>query len=193
MTASGPRRVRYPAERYMALVDAGVFGATDHVQLLDGFIVAEPPARPPQASMVGRVADALRRVVGERALINVQQPFEAGPNSVPEPDVTVIPGTRDDYDTRHPDAAWLVVEVADSSLPQDRLTKAPVYAAAGIPEYWIVNLRERCVEVHREPRRAEARFAVTTIARRGEAIELAVLPGARVRVDELFPVRRPGA
>jgi hypothetical protein len=91
-----------------------------------GLIVAAPPARPPHASMVGRVADVLRRVGGERALINVQQPFDAGRESVPEPDVAVIPGTRDDYDTRHPEEAWLIVEIADSSLPQDRLTKAPM-------------------------------------------------------------------
>ena len=72
-------------------------------------------------------------------------------------------------------------------LEGDRLTKAAIYAAAGIPEYWIVNLRDECVEVRRDPAVEERRYRSVVVARRGEAIELAALPAVRVAVDDLLP------
>jgi Uma2 family endonuclease len=80
-----------------------------------------------------------------------------------------------------------VVEVAVSSLPQDRLTNAPIYAAAGIPEYWIVNLREDHVEVHRSPDAAARRYAVVEVARRGSRLALVAFPDVSVAVDDLLP------
>ena len=190
MGVPGSTVPRYTVDRYLALVADGVLGSGDHVELLDGLIVTDPPARPPHATAVGRVADALRRAIGERALINVQQPFDAGPYSCPEPDVAVVPGERSDYDERHPAHALLLVEVSDSSLPQDRLTKAAIYAAAEVPEYWIVNLPDVCVEIHREPLASEGRFVFRGLARHGEAIELSTMPGVRIAVGDLFPRRR---
>src|SRR5262245_11628530 len=92
-----------------------------------------------------------------------------------------------DYLDHHPSSAHLVVEVAESSLPQDRLTKAPIYAAAGIPEYWIVNLRQEHVEVHRSPETAARRYAVVEIARRGSRLALAAFPDVSPAVDDLLP------
>jgi len=69
---------------------------------------------------------------------------------VPKPDTAVVGGRIADYDRAHPTTALLVVEVADSSLKQDRPTKRTIYAAAGIPEYWIVNLPDDCVEIRRD-------------------------------------------
>ena len=78
-------------------------------------------------------------------MIRAQLPLMPSPTSAPEPDVAVVAGQRTDYDHCHPTTALLLVEIADTSLPQDRLTKSRIYAAAGIPEYWIVNLRDQCV------------------------------------------------
>ncbi|MGH2361962.1 MAG: Uma2 family endonuclease, partial [bacterium] len=83
--------------------------------------------------------------------------------------------------------ALLIVEVADSSLIQDRLTKAAIYAAADVPEYWLVNLRDDCVEVSRSPSAHARQYAESRIARRGERITLVALPDASVLVDELLP------
>jgi Uma2 family endonuclease len=74
-----------------------------------------------------------------------------------------------------------------SSLPQDRLTKAPIYAAAGIPEYWIVNLRQEHVEVHRAPERTTRRYAVIEVARRGSRLALVAFPDVSVAVEDLLP------
>ena len=87
----------------------------------------------------------------------------------------------------HPTTALLVVEVSDSSLKQDRLSKGAIYAAAGIPEYWIVNLRDEVVEVMRDPDLAQARYRAVRSAARGERLELVALPGAALDAAELLP------
>jgi hypothetical protein len=113
----------------------------------------------------------------------------AGAWSVPEPDVAVVPGTLDDYEHAHPTTALLVVEVSNTSLKQDRLSKSRIYAAASIPEYWIVNLRESVVEVMRDPDPATALYRDTRICTAGDVLELAALPSACVAVAELLPTR----
>ena len=141
----------FTRERYFALVDEGLLGPDDRVELLEGVVVAMPPGNPPHDAAVSMTTRALHRAVGDRAAIRCQLSLVQGPYSVPEPDVVVVPGREDDYAGAHPTTALLVVEVAASSLPQDRLTKARIYAAAGVPEYWIVNLRDDVVEVYRAP------------------------------------------
>src|SRR5262249_15144148 len=96
----------------------------------------------------------------------------------------------EDYDDAHPRSALLVVEVADSSIQQDRLTKAMIYAAAGVPEYWIVNVRGQQIEVHREPDRTSRRYGAKTIVRRGQDLTLAAFPDPTVAVDDLLPALR---
>ena len=88
-----------------------------------------------------------------------------------------------------PRTALLLVEVAEWSLPQDRVTKRAIYAAAGVPEYWIVNLRDGWVEVLRAPDRRARRYTESSIAHRGGRITLAALPDVSVAVDELLPGR----
>jgi len=127
--------------------------------------------------------------VGTRALVRQQFPLIAGLLSVPEPDVAVVPGRISDYLDRHPTVALLVVEVADSSIAQDRLTKSAIYAASGVPEYWVVDLGSDRVEVHRSPIPAERRYAETSVALRGGRLELVALSGASVAVDDLLPSR----
>ena len=179
--------LRWTTEQYLRLVDEGVLGPDDRVELLEGVIVAMAPQNEPHAAGVRRVGHALYRAVGDRAVVQIQLALVSGSHSVPEPDAAVLPGTIADYDRAHPRAALLVVEVADSSLKQDRLTKRAIYAAAGIPEYWIVSLPDDLVEVRREPEPDARRYARIMIARRGERIELAALPGVSVAVDDLLP------
>jgi Uma2 family endonuclease len=133
------------------------------------------------------VGDALRAALGERARVKAGHPFDASAWSVPQPDIAVVPGKPRDYLDHHPSSAHLVVEVAASSLPQDRLTKASIYAAAGIPEYWIINLRQEHVEVHRSPDPAVRRYATVEIARRGSRLTLVAFPDVSVSVDDLLP------
>ena len=177
----------WTVEDYLDLSARGVLGPEDRVELLEGVIVAMSPHNPRHAAGCSRVDQAIRVAVGTRAVVRAQLSLVLGTHSVPEPDLAVVPGRQSDYDHAHPTGALLVVEIADSSLLQDRLTKAATYAAAGIPEYWIVNLIDDCVEVHRSPQREARRYASITTVRRGEAIELDSFPGARVDVHDLLP------
>jgi Uma2 family endonuclease len=157
------------------------------VELLEGVIVSMAPHSVRHAAGVGRVEAALHRAVGERAVVRVQLSLALGTHSIPEPDAAVVAGRVSDFDRVHPTTALLVVEVAESSLKQDRLTKGAIYAAARIPEYWIVNIPGDCVEVRRDPEPAARRYASVAIARRGDTIELAALAGIRIAADDLLP------
>jgi Uma2 family endonuclease len=169
------------------LVTQGCLDARDRVELLEGVIVAEPPMDPPHASAITLVAKALQGVIRDRALVRVQAPFIAGPFSVPEPDVAVVPGAASDYYRAHPSTALLVVEASASSLPQDRLSKSRIYAGAAVPEYWIVNLRDQCVEIFRTPDHAKRGYAHRSTARCGERIVPVAFPDAGIAVRELLP------
>ena len=182
-----PAVPRYTSEEYFALSAEGLLAPDDRVELLEGVIVSMPPSSPAHAATVSRVLRVLSHLTGDALMVRCQMPLVAGTHNVPEPDVALVAAQPDDCATAHPTTALLVVEVSESSLPADRLTKAPIYAAAGVREYWIVNLRDRCVEVHRQPAAGEARYAQRTAVRPGEHIEPIVLPGARIAVDDLLP------
>jgi Uma2 family endonuclease len=182
---------RWTCEHYLRLVDQGVLGPDDKVELLEGVIVAVAPSNVAHDGAVGLVSQALFRAVGDRAVVRVQLSLVAGRHSLPEPDVSVVPGTARDYERARPTRALLVVEVSDSSLKQDRLTKSAIYAAAAVPEYWIVNLRDDCVEIRRDPDVGQRRYRSVAVARRGELIEMAALPKVGVAVDDLLPLALP--
>lgn len=130
------------------MVALGLF-EDERVELLRGVIVAMAPNDPPHASPVQRLTKRLVLALGDRAEVRVQLPIIAVDDSEPEPDLAVVP--PGDYALGHPDRAYLVIEVADSSLRKDRLLKGPLYAASGFEEYWIVNVPEQVVEIHRGP------------------------------------------
>ncbi len=133
------------------------------------------------------MAEVFRRALGGRALVREQKPLVLGDVSVPEPDVAVLPGSFRDYLSQHPTSALLVVEVADSSLPKDRLSKSRIYAGAAIPEYWILNVRGDCLEVSREPDAASRTYMRRFILCRGERLCLAAFPDVEITVDSLLP------
>lgn len=122
---------RWSAPQYLRLVETGVLGPRDRVELVEGVIVAMSPQNVPHASGVTRVERALHRAVGDRAVIRVQLPFVVGRRSVPEPDAIVASGSIDDYDRAHPSQALLVVEVADSSSCSSPTTSSPHGRSSG--------------------------------------------------------------
>src|SRR5947209_18218141 len=128
MARPAPAASRCTSEEFFELVARGMLAHDDRVELLEGVIVAMAPQNPRHATGVHMVHDAVSRAVGTGALVRQQFPLIAGLLSVPEPDVAVVPGSVSDYLDRHPTTALLVVEVADSSIVQDRLTKTAIHA-----------------------------------------------------------------
>lgn len=175
------------AERYFTLVDEGLLSEDDRVELLEGVVVAMAPQNPRHAATVHMVADALRDRLGRHVAIRIQVPLIAGTTSVPEPDIAIVPGAHGAYADTHPTTALLVVEVSDSSLGQDRLTKTRIYAAAGIPQCLIVNLRHGQVESYSLPDVSMAVYRTTQVAGRGQHVTLASFPDTQLAVDDLLP------
>jgi Uma2 family endonuclease len=140
------------------------------------------PTDPSHASPVELLTELLVPALKGRARVRIQLPFVAADDSEPEPDVAVVPVA--DYSASHPERAYLVIEVAGSSLRKDRAVKAPLYAASGVQEYWLVNLAKKVVEVHRGP----ADDGWTTITRHGreEALAPVAFPDVNVRIADFI-------
>ncbi len=180
---------RVNVSEYFALVEEGLIAPDDRVELLEGIIVSMPPQSPLHAAGVTRVERRLREALPTATILRVQMPFMAGAISVPEPDVAVVRGNESDYIDRHPSSALLLVEVAVSSAVQDRLTKAPIYAAAGIRNYWLVNLRDECVEAFSGPLPEQRRYWRSETLRGDEILTLEAFPDVRIPAADLIPKR----
>lgn len=174
----------------MTLGDCGILAPDDRVELLEGLIVAMPPPSPPHDGAVHQVQYALLRKLGLDIATRVQSSFLTG-TSVPQPDVMVIPGTVGDYRHRLPSSAYLIVEVAYSSIVQDRLTKSAIYARAGVPCYWIVNLRENCIEVFRDPDVATSSYRSVSRATGSDTLVIDAFPDVKFEAADFLPPSAP--
>ena len=178
---------RFTSTQYFQLVEEGVLSPDENVELLEGIIVSMPPQTPWHASGIRRTEQVLRRALGNDVLLSSQFPFIVGLWSVPEPDVAVLPGRLEDYEKEHPTSAHLVVEVADSSLPQDRLTKSRIYAHAGVRNFWIVNLRNNSVEWYADPDPDARIYRLYGAATGSTRLPLEAYPEVVVTAQELLP------
>jgi len=141
---------RWRRTEYDRLVDLGVFEG-EPLELIGGQLVVAEPQGSYHASAIDTVHYALRALVPTGWFVRLQAPVSLDEESEPEPDLAVVPGRPGDYRESHPAHPVLVVEVAESSLAFDRTRKGSLYARAAIPEYWIVNLVDRILEVYRDP------------------------------------------
>jgi len=168
-------------EEYDRLVALGAF-EDERVELIEGVLVTMSPNDPAHASPIEVLNEFLVVALRGRARVRVQLPLVAARESEPEPDVAIVP--LGDYRNAHPDQAYCVIEVANSSVSKDRNIKAPLYAASGFREYWLVNVPERVVEVFREPApeqyKQRARYGI------GETLSLEAFPDVEVEVAKLF-------
>ena len=171
------------------MVARGAFPPGARVQLLEGEILEMTPQSPDHALAVRAAEEALRRVFTHGYDVRVRMPLGVDDDSEPEPDVAVVRGNFRDFRT-HPLTAELVVEVADTSLEFDRSRKAARYASAGIPEYWVVNLVERRVEVFRDPQRTpagEPAYQAQFFANIGDMVAPLLHPNHHIEVISLLP------
>jgi Uma2 family endonuclease len=147
-----PELLRLSVEQYEAMGRAGILRAEDKVELLEGLLVRKMTKHPPHRIATRQTRVALESIVGVDFYVDTQEPIVTADSS-PEPDVAVIRGDTRDYADHNPPASAvaLVVEVADDSIRDDRGVKARIYARASVPVYWIVNVRDRTLEVYERP------------------------------------------
>ncbi len=174
---------------YHRLVEVRILGAHDRVELLDGQIVEMSPIGPRHASRVNHLARLLYRTLGDAVILGVQNPVALGGRSEPQPDIAVLKPRADAYSTAHPgpEDVLLVIEVADTSLESDRDVKLGLYAAAGIPEAWLLDLENDVIEVHRQPG-PDGYREVRTLGR-GDTLAALCVPTGVISIDEVLGPR----
>ncbi len=188
-----PTRRLLTCDEFEQLVDSGLFTPEERLELIAGELVQrEVPVKSTHATAVQLVENAFRGVFQTGYSVRGQLPQRLSDYDEPLPDVAVVVGTPRDYAQQHPTTALLVVEVSDTSLRMDRETKGSLYASADIPEYWVLNLPERVLEVYRDPEpRARTAFGAgyRTTFRLGETETVSPLyaPHASIRVADLLP------
>jgi Uma2 family endonuclease len=147
-----PERYRFSIEQYHRMGEAGILNEDSRVELIEGGIIKMAPIGSEHAAVVNTIA-ALFIVQAKPLLVSVQNPVILGPDSEPQPDLMLLKGRRDKYRSRLPQATdvLLIVEVADTTIARDRNIKIPLYAGAGIPEVWLIDLPGKAVEISADP------------------------------------------
>ncbi len=175
---------RWTREEYERLVEQGFFRPDERIELLDGVIREMTPQSAGHAVAVRLTRQVLGRIFSTGFDILIQMPLALGEDSEPEADLAVVPGSPRDHLMSHPASAILVVEVADTSLSRDR-AKAGLYARAGIPDYWILILGTRSLEVYRDPK--EGIYRSRTVLNATDKISPLASAESAISIGELLP------
>ena len=187
-TADNSRPRRWTVEEFFRAARLGLFRPDERLELLSGEIIEKMTQNPPHAVALNKSIPVFSRVIaGQDCHLRVQAPLALSDDSAPEPDIAVIAGSPDNYATKHPAPGdvLLLVEISDATLHLDRRRKAALYAAAGINEYWILNLIDRRLEVHRDP--SNGAYQVITLLGETQTISPLAAPQATLRVADLLP------
>jgi Uma2 family endonuclease len=177
---------RFNVQEYYRMAETGVLKPDARVELLDGKIIDMSPIGPFHGGLVNRLIRIFTKLSNGRWLESAQNPLRLDEHSEPEPDFMLLKPSADDYTRRHPEPedVFLLIEVADASLDYDREEKLPAYGRAGIPELWIINLRDQTIEIYREPHFTG--YGSKTILRASDKATPQAFPDAIVDVAELL-------
>ena len=179
-------RHKLDVDDFYRMADAGILDPKARVELIDGELIDMAPIGNDHAATVSGLTLALVRACGDLAIVSPQNPVRLDRLNEPQPDFAILRPRADRYRTGHPGPAdvLLLVEVADSSLRFDRTVKLPLYAKAGIPELWIVDLKRRVMDAYRRP--LGDGYSERTTYRAGETLALSMAPEIRVTLDRVF-------
>ena len=185
MSVERARRI-FSVFDYYRMAEAGVLKEGDRVELIEGEILEMSPIGNRHAASVDRLNAFLNRLVGGDVIVRVQSPVWLNHFSEPQPDVTVLKPRADFYSGGHPtpEDVLVVVEVADTTVRYDRGVKVPLYARAGVPEVWLVNLERDEVEVYSRPEQGV--YQDVRRVRRGERLSSGQLPSLALSADDVL-------
>ena len=177
---------RFTADDYQRMGQVGILSEDDRVELIDGEVLAMTPIGTRHNACVNSAMRAFVRAVEDAAIVQAQGSVRLDRYSEPEPDLVLLRPRADFYASRHagPDDILLIIEIADSSIDYDRDVKARIYAASGIPEYWLADLNANLVWRYSAPERGA--FQRVEHGRRGESIAPQLLPACVIATDVLL-------
>jgi Uma2 family endonuclease len=173
-------------EEYYALAAEQGWDEDTRIELLDGEVVWMSPVNEPHAGCVNRLVGLFRRYPENVAVLSPQNPVRTDEHNEPQPDVTLLRWRADYYSTVKPGPSdvLLLIEIADSTLRMDLGRKARIYADANVAEYWVIDLNNEAIYVHRAP--AAGGYAERQVLRGGEPISAAFVPEVQFTVNELL-------
>ena len=173
-------------DEYERMGRAGIFGNDARLELLEGEIYEMPPIGSPHAACVKYLSALLNRLFNGKLIVSTQDPIRLDDFSEPQPDIALLRWRDDFYRHAHPTPAdvLLVIEVADSTVESDRSYKVPLYAKAGIPEAWLVNLPDEAIELYAEP--ADGAYQINRNFGRGEEVQSHGLSDLRVNAADVL-------
>ncbi|HST20145.1 MAG TPA: Uma2 family endonuclease [Blastocatellia bacterium] len=176
----------FNVEDYYRMAEAGLFSEHDRVVLIDGEVIKKSPIGSRHAGCVDRLNSILNRKVGDFAIVSVQNPVRLNDFSEPEPDIALLKPRDDFYSQSHPTAAdvLLVIEVAETSVEYDRSVKMPLYARAGIPEAWLVNLPKDIIEIYTQPK--NGKYQKVQRLKRGKSLVSPTVTGLLLSVNYIL-------
>ena len=186
MSDLAQQRRWFTVDDFYKMADSGILARGERVELIEGEIIEMSPVGSRHAASVKRLIQFLSAALGDRAVLGAQDPVRLDDFSEPEPDVSVLRPRADFYAENHPglEDIFLLVEVSDSSLSFDRDVKLPVYAAAGVPEVWVVNLVDSVLEVHTTPERGG--YADVRHLHPGETVAAKEISGLELQVTSIL-------
>jgi Uma2 family endonuclease len=192
MAAYEIRTRRFTRAEYDRLIEVGIFQPDEHIELIGGELLVAEPKGAAHYTAVVKTARVLEAAFGPGWYVRREGPVGLDDDSEPEPDVAVVPGEPDDYSRAHPSRPVLTVEIAESSLADDRRRKGSLYARAGLAEYWVLNLIDRVLEVYREPAPDPTapfgwRYTRSEVFAASAFVTPLAAPAARVAVAQLLP------
>ena len=176
-------RKRFTVDDYYRMADAGILSDRERVELIDGEVVTMSPIGPRHSACVSRANQALVLAARETVIVQPQGPVRLDRFNEPQPDLMLLLPRTDFYASRHvgPDDVLLVIEIADSSLRYDRELKATLYAAWGVPEYWVADLPHNLLWRYTSPEGGA--YTKVDSLQRGQSIAPHRLPACVVPVD----------
>ncbi len=177
---------RFSVGEYNKMGEVGIFSEDDRVELIRGEILEMAPISVRHAWCVTNLTSIIFGLALDGVRLSVQNPIYLDQYSEALPDIALLRQRDYSRDTRHPGPAdvLLIVEVADTTVTWDRKVKVPLYAQAGIPEVWIVNLRQRSIEVHSQPEGGA--YQTSRRLRRGQSVAVPSFAEAKMKVDDVL-------
>jgi Uma2 family endonuclease len=178
-------------EEYYRLAETGFFEGKQ-VELLEGEIFEMSPMKTPHATAIRLIVELMRKIFTDGFVVDSQMPLGFSQKSEPEPDIAVVKGEIRDFVESHPASAELLIEVSDTTLLYDRNRKGSLYAKNNIQDYWIINLKDRRLEIYRRPMTDRETFygfgfGEIQILREGDTVSPLVKPEVEIKVSDLLP------
>lgn len=179
-------RHRFTVAEFLRMAEVGLLAEDDRVELIHGEVVEMSPINVAHASTVSRLLSVLSRMFGNDVILSVQNPLQLDDETLPQPDVALLRPQADFYSKEHPkpEDVLLLIEVSDTTARYDHRVKSVLYGAAGVPEYWIVNLPARQIEVFRVPQNSGYRMTIRYAP--GEHLSPLAFPDILLNVDDII-------